>query len=379
MGNNSPAIVFLPEMASDVSSFHFTVIEEKPLMENNPTYTIVTLALIILIVGIAIHFRILNILSRRQNEAAIDKLFWTSTVFSLICQPIVILYYTASHLFFPMSDYIGVVGCILSVHILDVFIRFYYFCFPITIALTRYLFVVRHLWVKSKGMKKVVKLVILGSFVVPLLMTLSVQFPISDSVHGAFNRCIGRFEMFFNPQHPDPITPGRRGGETHCVETGRWAFNAQGLSMTQQIFRIGIYVSCTLTTNTIVILMFGLPEIVLYSFTFVYIVSHNRQTALAGILQPEVIRKRKLQNSLNIIMTFWVWLAQLGTNIIYLVVMFVFYGKVRFYHHLFVILTIGLNFNVLPLFYIVLADNQFKTFLLNRDYYNMIKLFFAFH
>jgi hypothetical protein len=125
--------------------------------------------------------------------------------------------------------------------------------------------------------------------------------------------------------------------------------------------------------------MFGLPEIVLYSFTFVYIVSHNRQTALAGILQPEVIRKRKLQNSLNIIMTFWVWLAQLGTNIIYLVVMFVFYGKVRFYHHLFVILTIGLNFNVLPLFYIVLADNQFKTFLLNRDYYNMIKLFFAFH
>jgi cytochrome bd-type quinol oxidase subunit 1 len=59
--------------------------------------------------------------------------------------------------------------------------------------------------------------------------------------------------------------------------------------------------------------------------------------------------------------------------------MFVFYGKVRFYHHLFVILTIGLNFNVLPLFYIVLADNQFKTFLLNRDYYNMIKLFFAFH
>ena len=149
-----------------------------------------------------------RILSKKRNEAAIDKLFLSNTILNLICQPSILLYYIASHLLFPMSDYIGTWGCVLTIHLLDVFLRFYGFCFPVAIPLVRYLFVVQHSWVKCKGMKTIVNRIIGLSVLVPVAMTISVQFPVSDYVHGPFNRCIGRFETFFDPFHPDPITPG---------------------------------------------------------------------------------------------------------------------------------------------------------------------------
>jgi hypothetical protein len=34
-----------------------------------------------------------------------------------------------------MSDFLGVFGCLLSVHLLDVFARFYNFAFPVAVAL----------------------------------------------------------------------------------------------------------------------------------------------------------------------------------------------------------------------------------------------------
>ena len=42
------------------------------------------------------------------------------------------------------------------------------------------------------------------------------QFPISDIQHGPYNYCIGRFEVYFNPTHPDPVTPGRRERTSYC-------------------------------------------------------------------------------------------------------------------------------------------------------------------
>jgi hypothetical protein len=101
-------------------------------------------------------------------------------------------------------------------HLLDVFVRFYNLFFPVTIALLRYLFVVQDEWVKRFGMKKAVTGIILLSILVPLMMDLTFQFPIVDFVHGPYNHCIGRFEVYFNPLHPDPLTPGRRKGEQHC-------------------------------------------------------------------------------------------------------------------------------------------------------------------
>ena len=58
-------------------------------------------------------------------------------------------------------------------------------------------------------MKKVVNIVIVTSIMVPIFMDLSFQFPITDFAHGPYNHCIGRFEVYFNPTHKDPFTPGK--------------------------------------------------------------------------------------------------------------------------------------------------------------------------
>jgi hypothetical protein len=157
---------------------------------------------------------------------------------------------------------------------------------------------------------------------------------------------------------------GRRNGETYCEATKRWAFE-NTISGIEYSGRLAFFLSCKSTVNLIWIVMFGIPEIILYSITFYSITKHTNRTALSGILSPHVIKKRRQKNLLNITMTCWVWLAQLVTNIIYLVVMHVFYGKIRFYHNLLVVLTIGLNFNILPLFYITIADGDFRAVFLN--------------
>jgi hypothetical protein len=92
-------------------------------------------------------------------------------------------------------------------------------------------------------------------------------------------------------------------------------------------------------------------------------------------LNPEIIKNRKQKNNLNIIMTFWVWFAQFVNNIIYMVLIKMFLGKVRFYHSLLAVLTIFVNFNVLPLFYIVIADEDFKMAIVQKEYFVVAKLF----
>ena len=155
-----------------------------------------------LIIGVLLHCRIFMLLWRRKNAAIIDKLFKSNTIISGICHSIVLAYYISSNLIFPMSDYIGKTGCLLTIHFLDVFVRFYNFCFPASIALVRYLFVVQHLWVRQTGMPKIVYFTIGFSVIIPTLMTFSVQFPHSDNIHFPYNRCIGRFETYFSPLHP---------------------------------------------------------------------------------------------------------------------------------------------------------------------------------
>ncbi len=85
----------------------------------------------------------------------------------------------------------------------------YSYCFPMTITVLRYLFVVHSLRVKSIGMVNVVTTVIVLSILIPLLITLSMQYPVSDFIHGPLNHCIGRFEVYFNPYHLDTKTEGK--------------------------------------------------------------------------------------------------------------------------------------------------------------------------
>ena len=143
----------------------------------------------------------------------------------------------------------------------------------------------------------------------------------------------------------------------------------------QYPFRIMIWLGCLMTTNSLWIIMFGLPEIVLYTLTFSYIKRRTNQTALSGILRPEVIKKRRKHNTLNLIMTFWTWIAQFITNIFYIIVMTVFYGRDRFFQTLFAAFTVCLNFNVLPLFYVVLADEDFKSAIMRKDFRGALLIF----
>ena len=166
-----------------------------------------------------------NVLKLRKSDksAAIDSLFLANNTISIMSHPPLMLYFIANQFLFPMSNYIGIVGCVFLMHFLDVYIRVCSLYFPLTVALLRYLLVVQHKWVKSVGLHQVVLGSIVFSLVIPLFMTAAVQYPIADFIHGPFNHCIGRFEVYFNPTHSDPFTPGRREGGRHCDQTILWA------------------------------------------------------------------------------------------------------------------------------------------------------------
>ena len=107
-----------------------------------------------------------------------------------------------------MSDYIGTLGCVALPQFIDVYIRMYSSCFPLHITILRYIIVVHCQWTKMRGMNNLVNSVILISIFGPFFMTLTLQYPIGDFIHGPFHMCTGRFEVYYDPTHPDPITPG---------------------------------------------------------------------------------------------------------------------------------------------------------------------------
>ena len=78
---------------SDLSTFQFILVEETPLMKILHSWIIVSLAFIILIVGLMINSRIYFILSKHKRDAAIDRLLLSNTIFSLLTHPQILAYY----------------------------------------------------------------------------------------------------------------------------------------------------------------------------------------------------------------------------------------------------------------------------------------------
>ena len=99
-------------------------------------------------------------------------------------------------------------GCVLLIQLLMPFSGIYCLLFPLFIAFLRYCLVVHSNWTKSIGINRLVTIIIFLSVVVPSFMTFSLQFPVANHIHGPYNNCVGRFEIFFDPTHPDPITSG---------------------------------------------------------------------------------------------------------------------------------------------------------------------------
>ena len=190
-------------------TLNFFHVEDKPLFEKHQAILLAVVASFILIIGVLVQARISTMLHRRSDHfAAIDRLFLANNTVSFISHQPLLLYFISNFFLFPMSDYIGLIGCTFIMHFLDVYIRVYSLYFPLSIALLRYIFVVHHGWARSVGIKRVVYQSIAISLLIPLFMTITVQFPIADFIHGPFYHCIGRFEVYFDPKHSDPFTPG---------------------------------------------------------------------------------------------------------------------------------------------------------------------------
>ena len=137
------------------------------------------------------------------------------------------------------------------------------------------------------------------------------------------------------------------------------------------------YSICLCSKFLISLISFSVPELVMYSLTFRHIVIHTRRTAAAGILRPEVIKKRKQQNMLNIYLTFWIWLAQFSTNLTIFISVKILFGKSLFVHTFLALMNLTLNFALLPILYMVAADNGMKAALSKREF-RLAATFFLF-
>ena len=112
---------------------------------------------------------------------------------------------------------------------------------------------------------------------------------------------------------------------------------------------------------------------VLYPLIFRYIVKQTN--CVADIIHPEVFRQRKQRNVLNIYMTFFTWVLQFIFSITsYLFMIFIF-GKHKFYHHLFSILNVGINFALLPCILIIVGDESFKRAIAKGCFCQALRLF----
>ena len=92
----------------------------------------------------------------------------------------------------------------------------------------------------------------------------------------------------------------------------------------------------------------------------------------------EAIKRRKQQNTLNIYLTFWAWVAQFFTNMFNLVLIHAFFGKNIFAHAISALFHLTLNFNVLPFFYMVFADESIKAAIYYKQYKEVLRLFLSF-
>jgi hypothetical protein len=122
--------------------------------------------------------------------------------------------------------------------------------------------------------------------------------------------------------------------------------------------------------------MLSLPEKLLYLITFRQITKQTNETISSGVLKPEVIKTRRRQNTLNIYMTFWTWIIQFMTNLVFMILATILPGTTKFKHLLSAVLHLILSFNVMPILYISFADEDIKSALAERQFFVALKLFF---
>ena len=177
----------------------------------------------------------------------------------------------------------------------------------------------------------------------------------------------------------DALTPGRRSDYGNICDVRRsWAFEP-GLTNAEFYPRLISCLLCVVTRWTVTLMLMSVPEMILYPLTFRHILSTTNMVALRQILSPEVIKRRKEQNSMNIYLTFLNWLAQFVTNMLLLVMRNFMFGQNLLLHGLFALLHLTINFSVLPILYVVAADDEIKKALSGRNFGQVFRLLLSFY
>lgn len=286
------------------------------------------------------------------------------------------VYFVAKSLIFPIGDYIGKFGCGFLMLFLDIFIRFFALAIPFSTSLLRFTFVMLSSRFMSRTIHKWATGIIYMPLVVSILEALIVQFPPSDFAQGPYNYCLGRFEVYFNPQHPDPITPGRRQGLDWCDIHYQLLYESYG-SWPLFAFRLIHFILCRAAILVYFVFVLSFPEAILYAITFWSILGSTNAAAVSGILRSDVLKRRKKQNYLNIYLTFWAWVIQYFTNTCNLLVTKYIYGRSPFLHSLFSLFQLTFNFTIMPFLYVLVADETIKTHLIKKEFVAALKLLFT--
>lgn len=204
-------------------------------------------------------------------------------------------------------------------------------------------------------------------------MTIIMQYPVSDFAQGPYNFCIGRFEVYFNPLHPDSLTPGRREGPRWCDLHTELVKDSKN-NMALFVIRLFHMFLCKLSLGVFHLLTLSFPEAILYTITFRNIIATTKAVAANGILKQEALKKRKQKNTLNIYLTFGAWIIQCCVNLFMLFVTKAIFGKNLHLHSILTQLQLTFNFTILPFLYVIVADKSIKNHLINREFKSVVIL-----
>lgn len=135
-----------------------------------------------------------------------------------------------------------------------------------------------------------------------------------------------------------------------------------------------ILIGCCLSWISFWIVAVGIPEFILYPITFYKIHQHNRNAEKNGILNPEAFRWRRQTNRINILTSVYIWILQLVCYTFLTIFIQLAYGKNKFLHSLFAVISLSLNFTLIPICFITATDIEFKIDLANCNFDIGIKM-----
>ena len=80
----------------------------------------------------------MNKYNRQGSNSEIGRIFTANSVMDCLGYPVLLINMTLNNFYFPMSQHFyGKIGCLVIVHFLDSYVRYYSQFFPLAVALIR--------------------------------------------------------------------------------------------------------------------------------------------------------------------------------------------------------------------------------------------------